>query len=65
MFSLSKFKKLLGKEAQSFSYEEVERVRDTQQSLNKAFDVLFDEVLRRRESNVKACPQKVWTIKDN
>lgn len=27
-------------------------------ALDRAFDILFDEVLRRRESNTKECPQK-------
>jgi len=27
-------------------------------ALDRAFDILFEEILRRRRSNIKKCPQK-------
>jgi len=35
------------------TYRQVELDPTAQQSLDRAFDILFDEVLRRRESNAK------------
>ena len=39
------------------TYQQVELGRTAIPTLDRAFDILFDEVLRRRELNTKGCPQ--------